>query len=113
MSRTDKTDPWWVRQAETPLSATAVHRHFDADCDLPDVADPDPGPTACYWTPGPQLLYGRGHGCGCRLCTDFYARRAGRRRHRHDEAFQRQNLVRQLRRLDEVDQDLQLQIDTW
>jgi hypothetical protein len=111
MSRTDKTDPWWVRRAETPLSATAVHRHFAGDCDLPEVTRADPGRTACYWAPGPHLLYGRGRGCGCRICTDFYARRDERRSNRHESSSEMQALVRLVRRLDAVEPDLLIEID--
>jgi hypothetical protein len=88
MSKTDKTRPWAVRAAEQPMvTCMPVHDHRWSGCTLP-VAHPDAvgfRVEGCYWEASDRFTYGRGcSGCGCRMCTDFYGRRAERRRERHE-----------------------------
>jgi hypothetical protein len=55
MSRTDKTRPWWVRMADTPmLTCTPVHDHRWGPCTLPDEVTMDSASlsrrmSGCYW----------------------------------------------------------------
>lgn len=86
MSNTDKTKPWRIRVAEH--HPWAEHDHRNGVCDLPD----DPRDTrnwlsgvACYWSDA-NLVYGGGSccsGCGCRMCSAYFERRAARRKSRH------------------------------
>jgi hypothetical protein len=39
MSKTDKTQPFWVKLAHGDLKAIEVHNHTDGRCDLPDPYD--------------------------------------------------------------------------
>ncbi|MFD0885147.1 hypothetical protein ACFQ08_11385 [Streptosporangium algeriense] len=55
MSKTDKTRPWWVRMAETPMvTCLPVHDHRFGPCTLPDGITADSASqsartTGCYW----------------------------------------------------------------
>jgi hypothetical protein len=85
VSRTDKTKPWRVRVAEH--GARENHNHENGVCDLP--ASPLEGRLGvwtgqhCSWSDWNLAYDGCCHGCGCRLCTGYYWRRADRRRSRH------------------------------
>lgn len=84
MSKTDKTRPLWVKQADHPgRTCVAHHDHRHGTCDLPPPALTAQGPlTGCTWEPTDATVYGRGFGCGCRQCTDALARRRARRAER-------------------------------
>jgi hypothetical protein len=55
MSKTDKTRPWWVRIADTPmLTCAPVHDHRFGPCTLPDEITAGSAPvnypaSGCYW----------------------------------------------------------------
>jgi len=88
MSRTDKTRPWWVKMAERPMvTCKPRHDHRFGPCTLPDRIDARTAPIhrparGCYWGVT-ALTAGQVHN-GCRACTDYYFRRADRRRSRHE-----------------------------
>lgn len=87
MSKTDKTRPWWVRASERAMvTCVPVHHHEDGVCDLPEDPAEGMGPlrNACYWTASDAMMYGRGNGCGCAMCTNQWERRVDRRRERRD-----------------------------
>lgn len=88
MSKTDKTRPWRVRAADSPMhTCVPVHLHEDGVCDLPENPVLDEisyfRADRCYWTYGPDFYYGRDKGCGCASCTGQVWRRRERRAHRH------------------------------
>ena len=39
MSKTDKTDPFWVKSMRGDLASEEVHDHRDGVCDMPSDAD--------------------------------------------------------------------------
>ncbi len=85
MSKTDKTKPWRVRMAEhRPLFE--VHNHVSGECTLPSSPlDPVPIKNGCHYAA--RVLCYPGSccwGCGCRMCTDYYARKMKRRRERRE-----------------------------
>lgn len=86
MSRTDKTKPWRVRVAEH--HPRAVHNHENGTCDL--TSSPLEGRLGvytrqyCTWSDWYLSYDGCCHGCGCRVCTNYYGRRADRRGDRHE-----------------------------
>lgn len=85
MSRTFKTDPYWVKLRHPERSGihpVARHDHSDTPCNLPS------SPTEstyvfgdCYW----EWHYTGVNECGCRMCTNYWQRRWDRRRARNYE----------------------------
>lgn len=87
MSRTDKTDPLWVRLREhDPI---AVHDHTRGACDLPPAPTREEPATRCRWERPEAVLFRHGccSGCQRRGCTAQwreYTRSANRRRRHRD-----------------------------
>lgn len=79
MSRTDKTDPYWVRVRDGRSHTEPLHDHRFGECDLPDTPEVTTD-TRCRWV----WSYVGNRDCGCRLCTAHHERRTARRRSRHD-----------------------------
>ncbi|MEV0201038.1 hypothetical protein [Nonomuraea sp. NPDC050691] len=87
MSKTDRTRPWWVRLADTPMTTCVpVHDHRFGPCTLPDEisagsASPSRRAGACFWgSPAHYVL-----GCLTRGGNRewYHFRRETRRRSRH------------------------------
>lgn len=95
MSRTIKTNPWWVRMAASPTLSIEVHDHADGICDL---AEHGPGDFwrrgQCHLDPSSLMLYGPNSGCGCPMCSEHDWHRIQRRFARH----RNHALAQQLRR---------------
>ncbi|GAA0797391.1 hypothetical protein [Spirilliplanes yamanashiensis] len=83
MSRTDKTRPWWVRMAETPMvTCVPLHDHRFGPCTLPAeiTADGAASPGRCRWVGTTVLVLH--HAPRTREWT--FQRRDDRRRDRHE-----------------------------
>jgi hypothetical protein len=83
MSRTDKTKPWWVRVAEHKL--IEVHNHIGGVCTLPESPYQRLSRhEGCHYRDWNLCYKGNCcYGCGCRMCTGYYERKADRRKSRH------------------------------
>lgn len=87
MSKTDKTKPWAIRVMEH--QPWANHDHRDGICDLPEhfrdnaYYTTESGAGHCRWSDWNVCYDGCCNGCGCRVCSGYYTRRAERRRSRH------------------------------
>lgn len=89
MSKTDKTDPYWVKAAsgKQGVAYKASHDHSRGPCDLP--ADHRKGlragwgKTRCHWTETLSFWMTEQQ-CGCPMCTGRDERRIERRRSRHN-----------------------------
>lgn len=81
MSKTDKTNPYFVRFFYEPSYLQPVHRHELHDCDLP----PKPRPQdvdeilwhgkpeeSCFWWPSLEFWRSRWAKCPCPMCHGFY-----------------------------------------
>jgi hypothetical protein len=87
MSKTDKTRPWWVQMAESPMvTCVPVHDHRFGPCTLPAEVTADTASLSlrrgrCYW--GVAGFYRAGYrgSDGHREWAAF--RREERRRDRH------------------------------
>ncbi|GAA3128362.1 hypothetical protein [Streptosporangium carneum] len=87
MSKTDKTRPWWVRMADTPMvTCLPAHDHRFGPCTLPNEITADSASLShrtggCHWSATPYAYYwfGYGHGGWEGSCI----RREERRRDRH------------------------------
>lgn len=85
MSKTDKTDPPWVKALSGNEGVTyyARHNHSRGPCDLPKdrktITDRW-GETRCSW----EINWHREYlsACGCRMCTGYEERKIERRRSR-------------------------------
>jgi hypothetical protein len=88
MSRTDKTRPWWVKMADTPMvTCRPRHDHRFGPCTLPERIDAGTAPigrlaSGCCWVVTDRFA-GTIHN-GCRECTGYCFRREDRRRSRHE-----------------------------
>jgi hypothetical protein len=85
MSKTDKTRPWWVRIADTPmLTCAPVHDHRFGPCTLPDEITVDSAPVnyptgGCHWRATDRYVWEGGVSGGREW---YYFRREERRRSR-------------------------------
>ncbi|MFF4418286.1 hypothetical protein ACFYY8_37640 [Streptosporangium sp. NPDC001559] len=92
MSKTDKTRPWWVRMAETPMvTCLPVHDHRFGPCTLPDEITADSvsqsvRTTGCHWGAPAGLWFGHTGRGGYREWHYFLRqeRRRDRRRARRE-----------------------------
>ena len=68
MSKTDKTDPFWVKLMRGDLASEEVHDHRDGVCDMPSDAD------AYHWAAWQRprcyrsFVYTGVHVCCCAMC---------------------------------------------
>lgn len=88
MSRTFKTDPFWVKlqhPERTGIHPREVHDHRDGKCNLPTLDRAScirwAGVHDCRW----EWKYSGVNECGCRMCTNYWQRRWDRRRVRNHE----------------------------
>lgn len=85
MSHTGKTRPVWVKVHDRPSYLDAAHDHRGGVCDLPDrphLRGPDEARTGCEWVQSALFSTSPSNRCGCRMCTQQIARKAGARRSR-------------------------------
>lgn len=78
MSKTDKTQPYWLRMRDH--NVRAVHDHRDGVCDIVPLEN-----NRDWWSPGCHYRYwwyGCCTGCGCAMCTDQADRKRKARRER-------------------------------
>lgn len=81
MSKTDKTNPFWVKLMHGDLATEEVHRHEHGPCTLPPVGADEKGwgwePEGCYR----DFRYTGTHVCCCHMChsSDEYELRPGKR----------------------------------
>ena len=87
MSKTDKTRPWWVRMADTPMvTCVPVHDHRFGPCTLPDEVTAASASVSCragggcYWHATDYYVFDCGGVGGGR--EGYYLRREDRRRGR-------------------------------
>ncbi|MCK1797144.1 hypothetical protein MTQ01_14170 [Streptomyces sp. XM4193] len=87
MSRTDGTDPLWVRHLRHDPRPLHDHR-AGGDCDLPPRPARAPSGTRCRWEHPETLLFRRGccSGCHRRGCTREWQllRKVSNRRERYE-----------------------------
>lgn len=81
MSRTDKDKPHLVRVAEH--QPWAEHDHSRGICDLPDSPLESSYRDWCRWSDWNLIYSSCCRGCGCKMCTGYWVRRAENRRDRH------------------------------
>lgn len=71
MSRTDKTDPFWVRINTGYYASEPVHRHETSECNLPPRREwtgwGGSGRDDCYWT----FVYTGRNVCACKMCSSW------------------------------------------
>lgn len=85
MSKTTKTRPFWVRQADIndkDVKVVEVHNHIHRDCDLP-VKTPKgilgQNHYGCHY----EFVYNGHNVCGCKMCTGQFSRHQENRAKRH------------------------------
>ncbi|MFI5842665.1 hypothetical protein ACIA8K_23445 [Catenuloplanes sp. NPDC051500] len=87
MSRTDKTQPWWVQIADAPMVACRpVHDHRFGECTLPAEITRETTlfggrREGCYWGLTDSFVVSRVENFGYR--ESYRLRREERRRDRH------------------------------
>lgn len=88
MSRTFKTDPYWVKiknPERVGAETYAVHNHEKGECDLPAEPEWDTNLHGnCWW----QIdCLGKNIFCGCNLCTDrnYHVRENRANRHKSNQ----------------------------
>jgi len=78
MSRTDKTNPFWVKMRHHDLDWEELHHHEDGGCDLPAIDDKDAfvrNTTKCFRS----FIYTGTNTCCCGLCHWAWDLRPGKR----------------------------------
>jgi hypothetical protein len=87
MSKTDKTQPWWVRIIQHKPKES--HDHRNGVCDLPkEPTRPEHvrwKAGSCYWNYSTEMLYGGDSGCGCQMCTNQFGRKLDNRKKRRSK----------------------------
>jgi hypothetical protein len=108
MSRTKKTDPYWVLLNDPKghgLSVSEVHDHSKGDCDLPANARDQ---VTCGGWKHTRCFYiedsdGRSHFCGCDLCTAQSWRKINNKAERRRSNGLRRNFVSDPNYYDDMD----------
>lgn len=70
MSRTDKTDPFWVRIATGYYASEPVHRHETSECNLPPLSEwrGEYGRDDCFWS----FFWTGRRVCACKNCSGWW-----------------------------------------
>lgn len=91
MSRTDKTQPYWVKILESKQNRQEWHCHENGVCDIDAVVGPESlswrrvdGGWKCHYDASTALMYSGYGRCGCPMCSGQYERRQERRQSRHN-----------------------------
>jgi hypothetical protein len=86
MSRTDKTDPWWVRLRFDRSWLVEAHDHRTGECTLPAAPALDWALGHCCWVESSHAWYESGPACCCAMCHGGPRNRQEARRARHQAA---------------------------